>query len=222
MIYVNLFYALISTRYIEHKHFLLAKIKLVLGFFKTTCNYESVVEIYRELFVWMPICFGKTHSETIKGLVEFSQICFRISLYEEAATACFYVYSCFHIAHGYPIYEGFQAAYLLCHIYELQYKLDLAYEVHNYLWRTFVRFGDEYKLDIAINGKIHTRYMQYACVCEQREEHRETSIQLYRSAMKHCKEAKPEFVKKTLHACNLRTARLYASSTKEIAKAICI
>jgi hypothetical protein len=62
----------ISTRYIEHKHFLLAKIKLALECFKTTYNYERVVEIYRELFVWMPICLGKTHSETIKGLVEYA------------------------------------------------------------------------------------------------------------------------------------------------------
>jgi hypothetical protein len=45
MIYLNLFYALISTRYIENKHFLLAKIKLVLGFFKVTYNYERVVEM---------------------------------------------------------------------------------------------------------------------------------------------------------------------------------
>jgi hypothetical protein len=260
---LNLFYALISTRYIENKHFLLAKIKLVLEFFKTTYKYEHVVEIYRELFVWMPICFGKTHSETITVLVEFSQICFRMSLYEEAATACFYVYSCFRIAHGCLKYEGFQAAYLLCQIYELQHKFDLAYEVYSHLWRTFVRFGNEYKLDIAIIEKIHMRYMfimehhhqveysvilqtskeyyescvsfyshkhdltikaamQYAYVCEQREEHRETSIQLYQSVIKHCKEVKTEFTRKTLQTCNLRTARMYASTTKEITKAITI
>jgi hypothetical protein len=39
---------------------------------------------------------------------------------------------------------------------------------------------------------------------------------------KHCKEVKTEFTKKTLQTCNLRTARMYDSSTKEIAKAICM
>jgi hypothetical protein len=57
---MNLFRALICTRHIENKHFLLAKIKVVLEFFKTICKYERVIEIYRELFVWMPICFGKS------------------------------------------------------------------------------------------------------------------------------------------------------------------
>jgi hypothetical protein len=145
-----------------------------------------------------------------------------MSLYEETTTACFYVYSCFRIAHGYLKYEGFQAAYLLCQIYELQHKFDLAYEGYSHLRRTFVQFGDEYKLDIAIIEKIHTRYMQYSCVCGQREEHRETSMQLYQSVMEHCKEVKTEFTKKTLQTCNLCTARMYASSTKEIAKAICM
>ena len=112
-IYLNLFRALICTRYIENKQFLLTKIKLVLEFFKITYKYERVVEIYRELFVWMPICFGKTHLETISVLVEFSQICFRMSLYDEAATAYFYVYSCFRNSHGCLEYDGFQAAYLL-------------------------------------------------------------------------------------------------------------
>jgi hypothetical protein len=97
----------------------------------------------------------------------------------------------------------------------------LAYEVYSHLWRTFVRFGDEYKLDIAIIEKIHARYMQYSCVCEQRGEHRETSIQFYQSVMEHC-EVKTEFTKITLQTCNLRTARMYDSSTKEIAKAICM
>lgn len=154
-----MFRALICTRYIENKHFLLAKIKVVLEFFKTIYKYERVIEIYRELFVWMPICFGKTHSETILILIEFARICFRMSLFEEAATACFYVYSCFHIAHGCLHIEGFEAAYLLCQIYEIQHKWELAYEVYGSLWRTFVRFGAEYQLDITIIDKIYHRYM---------------------------------------------------------------
>lgn len=154
-----MFRALICTRYIESKHFKLTKIKIVLEFFKTIYKYERVIEIYRELFVWMPICFGKTHSETILVLIEFARICFRMSLYEEAATACFYVYSCFRIAHGCLHFDGFEAAYLLCQIYEIQGKWELAYEVYGYLWRTFVRFGAEYSLDITIIEKIYTRYI---------------------------------------------------------------
>ncbi|CAO2655726.1 Nn.00g045290.m01.CDS01 [Neocucurbitaria sp. VM-36] len=260
-IYFNLFRALICTRYIENKDFLLAKIKVILEFFKTIYKYERVIEIYRELFIWMPICFGKTHSETILVLIEFARICFRMSLYEEAATACFYVYSCFHIAHGCLHIEGFEAAYLLCQIYEIQCKWELAYEVYGYLWRTFVRFGVEYQLDIKIIEKIYHRYMfvlehhhhaefsvllqvskeyyesckhfyshhhevtikatlEYAHHCENYEEHRETSIQLYQQVIKYCKETKTEFSKKTLRTCNTRVAKIYASSTKEITKAV--
>ncbi|KAF1939431.1 hypothetical protein EJ02DRAFT_408534 [Clathrospora elynae] len=262
-IYFNLFRTLICTRYIENKHFLLAKIKIVLEFFKTIYKYERVIEIYRELFVWMPICFGKTHSETILILIEFARICFRMSLYEEAATACFYVYSCFRIAHGCLHFDGFEAAYLLCQIYEIQEKWELAYEVYGYLWRTFVRFGGEYKLDIAIIEQIYSRYMfvlehhhhaeysvllqiskeyyhscvsfyghhheitikaaiSYAHHCEHYEEHRATSISLYESVVKYCKETKTEFSKQTLHTCNTRVAKMYASSTKEITKAVSI
>ena len=158
-IYLNLFRALICIRHIENKHFLLAKIKLVLEFFKVTYKYERVIEIYRELFVYMPIAWGKTHRETILVLIEFARICFKMSLYEEAATACFYVYSCFHIAHGCLHYDGFEAAFLLCQIYEIQCKWELAYEVYGFLWRTFVRFGAEYSLDVKIIQKIFTRYV---------------------------------------------------------------
>jgi hypothetical protein len=42
-----------------------------------------------------------------------------MSLYEETAITCCYVYSCFRIAHGCLKYEGFQAAYLPRQIYEL-------------------------------------------------------------------------------------------------------
>lgn len=159
IIYLNLFHALVCIRHIENKQFLLAKIKLVLEFFKVTYKYERVIEIYRELFVWMPIWFGKTHRETISVLIEFARICFRMSLYEEAATACFYIYSCFHIAHGCLHFDGFEAAFLLCQIYEIQCKWELAYEVYGYLWRTFIRFGAEYSLDVKIVQKIFTRYM---------------------------------------------------------------
>ncbi|KAI8935152.1 hypothetical protein NX059_007745 [Plenodomus lindquistii] len=262
-IYMNLFRLLICTRYIENKHFLLTKIKIVLEFFKTIYKYEYVLEIYRELFVWMPICFGKTHSETILILIEFARICFRMSLWEEASTACYYIYSCFHISHGCLHYDGFEAAYLLCKIYEIQGKLELAYEVYGYLWRTFVRFGSEYSLDIKIIEKIYLRYMyllehhhhcehhvllriskeyyescvsfyghhheitikatlSYAHHCEHYEEHRETSISLYESVIKYCKETKTEFSKKTLYTCNTRVAKMYSSSTKEIHKAVSI
>jgi hypothetical protein len=260
---MNLFRALICTRHIENKHFLLAKIKVVLEFFKTICKYERVIEIYRELFVWMPIRFGKSHSETIMILIEFARICFRMSLYDEAATACFYVYSCFHIARGCLHLKGFEAAYLLVQIYEMQCKWECAYEVYGYLWRTFVRFGAEYELDIEIIEKIYIRYifvlehhhhvehsvllqvskeyyhscvsfyghhheimikatLSYAHHCEHYEEHRETSISLYESVIKYCKETKTEFSKTTLHTCNTRVAKMYASSTKEITKAISI
>lgn len=158
-IYLNLFRALICIRHIENKYFLLAKIKLVLDFFKATYKYERVIEIYRELFVWMPIWFGKTHGETISILIEFVRICFRMSLYEEAATACSYIYSCFFIAHGCLHLDGFEAAFLLCQIYEIQCKWELAYEVYGYLWRTFVRFGAEYSLDAKIIQKIFSRYV---------------------------------------------------------------
>lgn len=239
------------------------KIKVVLEFFKQIYKYERVIEIYRELFVWMPICFGKTHSETILILIEFARICFRMSLYEEAATACFYVYSCFRIAHGCLHFDGFEAAYLLCQIYEIQCKWELAYEAYGYLWRTFVRFGAEYKLDIKIIEKIYTRYMfvlehhrheeysvllkiskeyyescvsfyghhhevtikatiSYAHHCEHFEEYRETSISLYESVIRYCKQTKTEFSKKTLYTCNTRVAKIYSSSTKEITKAVSI
>ena len=56
-IYFNLFRALICTRSITNKHFLLAKFKLVIKFFTEIYHFERVIEIYRELFVWMPICF---------------------------------------------------------------------------------------------------------------------------------------------------------------------
>ena len=158
-IYLNLFHALISTRYITNKDFLLTKINLVLEFFKVTYKYERVIEIYRELFVYMPIAWGKTHKETISVLIEFARICFRMSLYDEAATACFYVYSCFHTAHGCLYFDGFEAAFLLCQIYEIQCKWELAYDVYGYLWRTFVRFGAEYSLDVKAVHTIFTRYM---------------------------------------------------------------
>ncbi|KAF3044351.1 hypothetical protein E8E12_009191 [Didymella heteroderae] len=260
-IYLNLFRALICIRHIENKHFLLAKIKLVLEFFQITYKYERVIEIYRELFVYMPITWGKTHRETILVLIEFARICFKMSLYEEAATACFYVYSCFHIAHGCLHFDGFEAAFLLCQIYEMQRKWELAYEVYGYLWRTFVRFGTEYSLDVKIVQKIFTRYvfilehhhhveysvylqiareyhekcvtfyghhheitiratLHYAHVCETREEHRETSISLYEQVIKYCKETHTDFSKKTLHTCNTRVAKMYASETKHITKAV--
>jgi hypothetical protein len=262
-IYLNLFRALVCVRHIENKDFLLARMKVILEFFKITYKYERVIEIYRELFVWVPIAFGKTHKETILVLMEFARICFRMSLYEEAATACFYVYSCFRIAHGCLHFDGFEAAILLCQIYEVQCKWELAYEVYGYLWRTFVRFGSEYTLDVKIVQKIFTRYMfilehhhhvefitllqiareyyescisfyghhheitikatlHYAHVCEAREEHRETSISLYEQVIKYCKETHTEFSKTTLHTCNTRVARMYASDTKHITKAVSI
>ncbi|KAJ4330171.1 hypothetical protein N0V87_010239 [Didymella glomerata] len=262
-IYLNLFRALICTRHIENKHFLLAKIKLVLEFFKITYKYERVIEVYRELFVYMPIAWGKTHRETILVLVEFAKICFKMSLYEEAATACFYVYSCFHTAHGCLHFDGFEAAFLLSQIYEIQGKWELAYEVYGYLWRTFVRFGAEYSLDVKIVQRIFTRYvfilehhhhveysvylqiareyhekcvafyghhheitikaiLHYAHVCETREEHHETSISLYEQVIKYCKETHTEFSKKTLHTCSTGVAKMYASETKHITKAVSI
>ncbi|ORX96502.1 hypothetical protein BCR34DRAFT_497725 [Clohesyomyces aquaticus] len=260
-IYFNIFRALICTRYIENKHFLLAKIRAVIGFFKTIYKYERVIEIYRELFVWMPICFGKTHTETITILIEFARVCFRMRLYEEAITACCYVYSCNHIAHGCLHFNGFESALLLCEIYEIQCKWELAYEVYGCLWQTFIRFGLEYNLDILIVEKLYTKYMfilehkeiveysillqisreyyercveyyhrhqditikatlAYAHICERREEHHETSISLYKEAIKYCKETKTEFSKKTMHVCNTRMAKVYSSSTKEIHKAV--
>ncbi|KAF2874331.1 hypothetical protein BDV95DRAFT_604517 [Massariosphaeria phaeospora] len=260
-IYFNLFRALICTRRIENKHFLLAKIKLIISFFKEIYKYERVIEIYRELFVWMPICFGKTDSATITILIEFARICFRMRLYTEAASACFYIYSCFRIAHGCLHIHGFEAAYLLLQIYEIQCKWDLAYEVCGYLWRTFVRFGAEYKLDVTIIERIYKKYvfilehkemveysvllqvsreyyescvkyykyhhevtikatLEYASICERREEYHETSVSLYQQVIKYCKETKSEFSKKTLYTCNTRIAKMYASSTKEITKAV--
>ncbi|KAF2737069.1 hypothetical protein EJ04DRAFT_135561, partial [Polyplosphaeria fusca] len=260
-IYFNLFRILICSRHIEDKHFLLVKIRVIIEFFKEIYKYERVIEIYRELFVWMPICFGKTHHETICVLIEFARVCFRMHLYHEAATACSFVYSCFHISHGCLHFDGFEAALLLCEIYEIQCKWELAYEVCGYLWRTFVRFGLEYKLECKVIEKLYKRYMfimehhheveyhvcfqvakeyhescvkfygyhhettiratlAYAHICEKREEHREISISLYHQVIKYCKETKTEFSKKTLHVCNTRVASMYASSTKEITKAV--
>ncbi|KAF2468604.1 uncharacterized protein BDR25DRAFT_265365, partial [Lindgomyces ingoldianus] len=260
-IYFNIFRALICTRHIESKHFLLAKIKVVIGFFKTVYNYERVIEIYRELFFWMPICFGKTHTETITILIEFARVCFRMRLYQEAITACHYVYSCFRIEHGCLHFDGFEAALLLCELYEIQCKWELAYEVYGCLWRTFIRFGLEYKLDVTIIEKIYKKYsfilehkemveysvllqvsreyyekcveyyhhhheitvkatLEYAHICERREEHYETTISLYKQIITYCKQTKSEFTQKTLHACNTRIAQIYASSTKEIHKAV--
>jgi tetratricopeptide (TPR) repeat protein len=262
-IYFNLFHALICIRHIDNKHFLLDKIKLVLEFLKITYKYERVIEIYRELFVYMPIAWGKTHRETILVLIDFARVCFKMALYEEAATACFYIYSCFHIAHGCLHFDGFEAAFLLCQIYEIQCKWELAYEVYGYLWRTFIRFGAEYSLDVKIVQKIFTRYvfilehhhhveysvflqiareyhekcvtfyghhheitiqatLHYAHVCETREEHRETSISLYEQVIEHCKKTHTEFSKRTLHVCSTRVAKMYASETKHITKAVSI
>jgi tetratricopeptide (TPR) repeat protein len=262
-IYINLFRALIITRHIENKHFLLAKIKIIIAFFQEIYQYERVIEIYRELFIWMPICFGKTHRETIIILIEFARICFRMRLYHEASTACTYVYSCFHTSGGCLHYDGFAAAFLLCEIYEIQCQWELAYEVYGYLWRTFVRFGFEYELDVKIVEKIFRSYLfilehkemveysvllqvskeyyescvkfykysheitikatlEYAHICERREEHHETSISLYKEVIKYCKETKSEFSKTTLHKTETRIAKLYSSSTKEITKAISI
>ncbi|KAF2003741.1 hypothetical protein P154DRAFT_617628 [Amniculicola lignicola CBS 123094] len=260
-IYFNIFRALICCHHIESKHFLLTKIKVIIAFFEEIYKYERVIEIYRELFVWMPICFGKTDIETIRILIAFARICFRMRLYTEAATACFYVYSCFRIAHGCLHFDGFEAALLLLEIYEIQEKWELAYEVCGHLWRTFIRFGLEYKLDVRVVEKIYKRYLficehkqmceynvllqiskeyyescvrfykhhhettikatvAYAHICEQREEHHETSISLYKQVIKYCKETKSEFSKTTLHTCNTRVAKMYSCSTKEVHKAV--
>lgn len=158
-IYLNIFRALICVRHIENKGFLLAKIKTIIAFFEMTYKFERVIEIYRELFIWMPIFFGKTHHETITILIAFARICFRLGLYEEACTACFYVYSHFHIAHGCLSIDGFAAAILLAEIYEIQCKWHLAYEVYGYLWRTFCHYGVEYKIDACVIQKIYERYI---------------------------------------------------------------
>ncbi|KAH7135593.1 hypothetical protein B0J11DRAFT_596731 [Dendryphion nanum] len=188
-IYFNLFRALICIRHIENKHFLLAKIKLIIAFFSEIYKFERVIEIYRELFVWMPICFGKTHHDTIIILIEFARICFRMRLYHEASTACFYVYSCFHIAHGCLHFDGFEAAFLLCEIYEIQCKWELAYEVYGWLWRTFVRFGAEYKLDVKIIEKIYSRYIfilehkekvEYSVLLKISREYYESCVKFYK------------------------------------------
>jgi hypothetical protein len=260
-IYLNIFRALICVRHIENKHFLLAKIRLIIGFFEMTYKFDRVIEIYRELFIWMPICFGKTHRETICILLEFARICFRLRLSEEASTACFYVYSCFHIAHGCLHIDGFSAAILLAEIYEIQCKWHLAYEVYGYLWRSFCHFGQEYRIEATIVQKIYERYIfilehkemvefsvllqvakefhhhcvslykhhhevliratfAYAQFCERREEHYELSVSLYQQVIQYCKTTKTEFSKKILHTCNTRVAKLYASSTQEITKAV--
>jgi tetratricopeptide (TPR) repeat protein len=188
-IYINLFRALIITRHIENKHFLLAKIKIIIAFFQEIYQYERVIEIYRELFIWMPICFGKTHKETIIILIEFARICFRMRLYHEASTACFYVYSCFHTSGGCLHYDGFAAAFLLCEIYEIQCKWELAYEVYGYLWRTFVRFGFEYKLDVKIVEKIfrsylfileHKEMVEYSVLLQVSKEYYESCVKFYK------------------------------------------
>ncbi|KAF2193483.1 hypothetical protein K469DRAFT_789149 [Zopfia rhizophila CBS 207.26] len=187
-IYMNIFHALICSRHLNH-HFLLTKIKLIIDFFKETYEYDRVIEIYRELFVWMPICFGKSHIETIKILMEFAQVCFRMRLYKEAATACFYVYSSFHIAHGCLHFDGIAAALLLCEIYETECKWEEAYEVYGYLWRTFVRFGDSYELDVKIVEKIVSGYLfileqkqvvEYNILFQVAKEYRESCIKFYK------------------------------------------
>ncbi|KAF2279901.1 uncharacterized protein EI97DRAFT_105100 [Westerdykella ornata] len=158
-IYLNIFRALICVRHIENKQYILERIRTIIAFFELTYKYERVIEIYRELFIWMPICFGKTHRETIRILIEFARICFRLRLYDEASTACFYVYSCFHTAEGCLRIDGFDAAILLAEIYEIQGKWHLAYEVYRYLWRTFIHFGAEYKIEATVIQKIYERYI---------------------------------------------------------------
>ncbi|KAF2649669.1 hypothetical protein K491DRAFT_721459 [Lophiostoma macrostomum CBS 122681] len=198
-IYFNLFRALVCTRTITNKRFLLAKFKLIINFFSEVYNFERVIEIYRELFVWMPICFGKTDSETILVLIEFAKICLRMRLYEEAATACYYVYSCFRIAHGCLHFNGFEAAVLLAEIYEMQCKWELAYEVSGYLWRTWIRFGAEYSIDVKIVEKIYERYV---CALERREsEHSlllQVALEYYESCVKIYKHHHETTIKATL------------------------
>jgi tetratricopeptide (TPR) repeat protein len=208
-IYINLFRALIITRHIESRHFLLAKIKIIIAFFQEIYQYERVIEIYRELFIWMPICFGKTHKETIIILIEFARICFRMKLYHEASTACYYVYSCFHTSGGCLHYDGFAAAFLLCEIYEIQCNWELAYEVYGYLWRTFVQFGFEYKLDVKIVEKIFTRYLfilehkemvEYSVLLQVSKEYYESCVKFY----KHSHEITIKATLEYAHICERR------------------
>ncbi|KAF2203817.1 hypothetical protein GQ43DRAFT_497645 [Delitschia confertaspora ATCC 74209] len=186
-IYWNIFRALISNPNLE-RHYLLQKIKMVIEFFERIYKYERVIEIYRELFVWMPICFGKTHHDTIKILLAFARVCFRMRLYKEAATACNYIYSCFQIAHGCLHKDGWEAALLLVRIYELEGKWESAYEVYGYIWRTFVRFADSYKIDIKIVESIYSQYMfilqekkmaEYSLILQTAREYRETCKKFY-------------------------------------------
>ncbi|KAF2746711.1 hypothetical protein M011DRAFT_477936 [Sporormia fimetaria CBS 119925] len=159
IVYMNIFRALICIQHIHNKDFLLAKIRLIIAFFEMTYKFHRVIEIYRELFIWMPICFGKKHRETICILMAFARICLRLRLYEEAYTACYYVYVCFHTSHRCLHFDGFEAAILLAEIYEVQCKWHLAYEVYGYLWRTFLQFGVDYKIDAWVIQKIYERYI---------------------------------------------------------------
>jgi tetratricopeptide (TPR) repeat protein len=259
-IYINIFRALICIRHIDRR-FIFEKIKLIIAFFEMTYKFERVIEIYRELFIWCPIMFGKTHSETIIILMAFARVCFRLRLYDEASTACFFVYTCFRNARGCLHIDGVAAAILLAEIYEIQCKWHLAYEVYGYLWRTFLRYGAEYRIEAAIIQKIYERYifilehkesweismlveiskeyhhhcvslykhhhkvsikatLAYAHYCERMEEHHELSVSLYQQVIKYCKMNQTEFSRKTIHTCNTRVAKLYASSVKEIAKAV--
>jgi tetratricopeptide (TPR) repeat protein len=262
-IYFNIFRALICIRHIDDRVFLLEKIKSIIAFFELTYSYERVIEIYRELFIWMPIFFGKTHEETITVLMAFARVCYRLALYEEASTACYFIYSCFCNAHGCLDRGGLEAAFLLAEIYSIQGKWQLAYEVYGYLWRTCLRYGVEYEIDAVTTKKIYERYifvlehkqhveysvllqvakeyyqhcvsryqahhevsisaaLAYAHYCEQVEEHYEQSVALYEQVIKHCKTSQTEFSKKTLSICNSRVAKLYASSSKEVSKAVSI
>ncbi|KAF2198647.1 hypothetical protein GQ43DRAFT_443154 [Delitschia confertaspora ATCC 74209] len=186
-IYWNIFRSLISSHGLEH-HYLLKKIKVVIEFFEKIYKYERVIEIYRELFVWMPICFGKTHRDTITILFAFARVCFRMRLYKEAATACYYIYSCFQIAHGCLHIDGWEAALLLVRIYEMEGKWESAYEVYGYIWRTFVRFGDSYEIDVKVVESIYSKYtfilqekkmVEYALILQIAREYRETCKKFY-------------------------------------------
>lgn len=208
-IYFNLFRALICTRHVENKHFLLCKIKLIIEFFEEIYKFERVIEIYRELFVWMPICFGKTDFETITILMSFARICVRMKLYHEAVTACFHIYSCFHIAHGCLHRDGFEATVLLCELYEIQCKWEMAGEVYGFLWRTFVRFGAEYQLDVEIISRIYERYMfilehkemaEYSLLLQVSQEYYQCTLRYFRNHHEHTIKATMAYA----HICERR------------------
>jgi len=109
-------------------------------------------------------------------------------LYKEAATACYYIFSSYRSDHDCLHREGWEAALLLVRIYEIEARWESAYDVYGYIWRTFVRYGQSYKLDVTIIESIYSKYtfilqqkkiVEYTVLLQVAKEYRETCKKFY-------------------------------------------